>query len=174
MHVLILDYKGFCQQVPNYNLLSSWTPHKPQGVRVTEIEIQRMTTRPLPLTLIPVPALGLLMWALIGPDVEGIPTRVRPYGEGAFLVFPKYRSNTYSLAKQRGDSVVPYPNRQVHEKGLITNAVDIHLDSRGTLWVLDSGVVRTLGKPLRKSGPRVIALDADTGEVSLGQMLGTN
>lgn len=105
------------------------------------------------------------MWALVGPDVEGIPTRVRPYGEGAFLVFPKYRSNMYSLARQRGDEVVPYPNRHVHEKGVITNAVDIHLDSRGTLWVLDSGVVRTLGKPLRKSGPRVLALDADTGEV---------
>ncbi|KAK9499780.1 hypothetical protein O3M35_002752 [Rhynocoris fuscipes] len=61
--------------------------------------------------------------------------------------------------------MAPFPSARVHQNGTIVNAVDLYLDTNGTLWVLDSGYVNTLRRPVKEGPPKVIALDADTGKI---------
>lgn len=45
------------------------------------------------------------------------------------------------------------------------NAVDLYMDTRDCLWVLDSGVVNVLSLPERKGPPKILGLDGLTGKV---------
>uniref|UniRef100_A0A146LKF5 Protein yellow n=1 Tax=Lygus hesperus TaxID=30085 RepID=A0A146LKF5_LYGHE len=111
---------------------------------------------------------GATLWGLI--DVVNrpylyLPTRVQPYGTSSFLALPRYSNGGFSLAKDTDGVLRPFPDRSTHAQGVIGNAVDIHLDSRGLLWVLDSGFIDTLRAPVKLNDARVLAIDADTGKI---------
>ncbi|XP_014253721.1 uncharacterized protein LOC106668998 [Cimex lectularius] len=99
-----------------------------------------------------------------------LPTRVQVYGDSLFLTLPKYRSDSpkqsFSLGQATQSGLTAFPNKAAHKSGLIANAVDLQLDSRGTLWVLDSGVVDTLRTPRKTGNASILALDADSGKIN--------
>ncbi|BET00514.1 Major royal jelly protein [Nesidiocoris tenuis] len=111
---------------------------------------------------------GATLWGLIDVIYRPylyLPTRVQPYGASTFLALPRYSSGGYSLAKESDGVLRPWPDRLAHATGVIGNAVDIRLDCRGSLWVLDSGYVDTLRKPVKLNEPRILAFDADSGKI---------
>lgn len=62
----------------------------------------------------------------------------------------------------------PYPSWEAQAEGdcsALQNAVDIYLDSKNMLWVLDTGVTQTLDKPVRQCAPKAVAFDLITGKV---------
>lgn len=61
-----------------------------------------------------------------------------------------------------------YPCWSMQEEGncaSLQNVVDIFVDQQGILWVLDTGVVNTLEKPVRKCPPKVVAFNLNTDKV---------
>lgn len=61
-----------------------------------------------------------------------------------------------------------YPCWELHNEcscDSIINAVDVYLDCKGVLWVLDTGIVNTLASPKRKCGPKVVGFECETGKV---------
>ena len=47
----------------------------------------------------------------------------------------------------------------------LQNVVDVFLDSKGILWVLDTGIVNTLDQPENRCPSKVVAIDAKSGSV---------
>lgn len=84
-----------------------------------------------------------------------------------FFTLPKFNNeNGFSLAQSTSSGLSPFPSYKAHKNGTIVNAVDIYLDSNGSLWVLDSGIIDTFQKSIKKGPPKVVRLDADSGNVS--------
>lgn len=78
-------------------------------------------------------------------------------------------------------SIEPYPCWSLQEEGncqAIQSAVDIYLDGNEILWVLDTGVVNTMVQPIRRCGPKVVAISVKTGKVvkvvELSSLVATN
>lgn len=69
--------------------------------------------------------------------------------------------------------VMPFPCLSVQEQGKagdLQNVVDMFLDAQDVLWVLDTGIVETLGNdtgPLRTGPPIVWAFDLNTRKVNV-------
>lgn len=66
--------------------------------------------------------------------------------------------------------IQPFPS-WAHQGGpspqALHNAVDLYMDTRDRLWVLDSGLVNVLSsRPERMGPPKVLGFDALTGKVS--------
>ncbi|XP_039289951.1 major royal jelly protein 5 [Nilaparvata lugens] len=117
-----------------------------------------------------------------------IVSKVQMHRDWALLLTPRYRSGVpftigkvnLRTANKCRPRIAPFPCWEMHEEGspdAIQNAVDIFLDHKGVLWVLDSGVVNTLDTPVRRASPKVWAFDADTGKllktINLNQLVCT-
>lgn len=107
-----------------------------------------------------------------------IVTRAQVWGDRAFVLTPRFRSGvpfTVSTVRLECEHrcwpmLVPYPCWELHNEGdtnAIQNAVDLYLDPTGVLWVLDSGLVNTMEQPVRRTQPRIFAIDVKTDKVSV-------
>ncbi|XP_060849787.1 protein yellow-like [Rhopalosiphum padi] len=105
-----------------------------------------------------------------------IATRAQVWGDRAFVLTPRFRSGvpfTVSTVRLECEQrcwpmLSPYPCWALHDEGdpnAIQNAVDIYLDPTGLLWVLDSGLVNTVEQPVRRTQPRIFAIDVKTDKV---------
>ncbi|XP_015377458.1 PREDICTED: protein yellow-like [Diuraphis noxia] len=105
-----------------------------------------------------------------------IVTRAQVWGDRAFVLTPRFRSGvpfTVSTVRLECEHrcwpvLVPYPCWALHDEGdpnAIQNAVDVYLDPTGVLWVLDSGLVNTMEQPVRRTQPRIFAIDVKTDKV---------
>lgn len=108
-----------------------------------------------------------------------IGTRVQVWGDRAFVLTPRFRAGVpFTVSAVRLDrgadrcwpALAPYPSLSQHGEGdpdAVQNAVDMHLDPSGVLWVLDSGLVNTMEHPVRRAQPRIFAVDVKTDEVCM-------
>lgn len=105
-----------------------------------------------------------------------IATRIQALRDEVFVVQPRFKPGIpFSLGvislKNKGcaATVTPFPCWSMQEEGncaAIQSAVDIFLDAQEILWVLDAGVVNTLGaQPIRRCPPKVVGINARTGKV---------
>lgn len=106
-----------------------------------------------------------------------IATRFQVWDDRAFVLTPRFRSGVpFTLSTIRLDCrnrcwpvLSPYPCWAQNQEGdtdAIQNAVDIYLDPTGMLWILDTGVVNTVEQPVRRTQPRIFAVDIKTNQVS--------
>lgn len=106
---------------------------------------------------------------------NALATRAQVWGGRAFVLTPRFRPDapfTLSAVRLSGGRpapvMSPYPARSLHDgtdPDGIRNAVDLHLDRTGVLWVLDAGAAEP--SPGRRTPPRVFAIDVNnTDEVS--------
>jgi len=111
-----------------------------------------------------------------------IVTRAQVWGDRAFVLTPRFRSGvpfTVSTVRLECEHrcwpvLVPYPCWALHDEGdpnAIQNAVDVYLDPTGVLWVLDSGLVNTMEQPVRRTQPRIFAIDVKTDKVSITALI---
>jgi hypothetical protein len=107
-----------------------------------------------------------------------IGTRAQVWGDRAFVLTPRFRPGVpFTVSAVRlgcggadrcWPALVPYPRWSTHVEGdpdAVQNAVDMHLDPTGVLWLLDSGLVNTMERPVRRARPRIFAVDVKTDEV---------
>ncbi|XP_057331842.1 protein yellow-like [Microplitis mediator] len=104
-----------------------------------------------------------------------IATRSVVHNDDAIIAMPRFKSGVpVTLGKislrNNGESPVinAYPCWSLQEEGncaALQNVVDIFLDPQGILWVLDTGVVNTLEKPVRKCPPKVVAFNLSTDKL---------
>lgn len=62
-----------------------------------------------------------------------------------------------------------FPTWNMQEEGkcdAIQSAIDLVLEPKDTLWVLDTGIVDSLTQQEKRCRPKVVAFDVKTGEVS--------
>lgn len=109
---------------------------------------------------------------------NALATRAQVWGGRAFVVTPRFRPDvpfTLSAVRLSGHPAAavmsPYPARTSLHDGTdpdgIRNAVDLYLDRTGVLWVLDAGATTAEPSPVRRTPPRVFAIDVNnTDEVS--------
>lgn len=67
-------------------------------------------------------------------------------------------------------SLSAYPCWSLQEEGncaSIQSAVDVFMDPQEVIWALDTGIVNTLEEPVRKCPPKVVAINAKDGNVSI-------
>lgn len=113
-----------------------------------------------------------------------IATRVQVWDDRAFVLTPRFRPGVpFTLSAVLLDCrdrcwpvLSAYPHWSLHDEGnttAIRNAVDMYMDTTGVLWVLDTGLVNTMERPVRRARPRVIAIDVKTNTVSKGRGSGT-
>lgn len=106
-----------------------------------------------------------------------IATRVHVWADRAFVLTPRFRSGVpFTVSAVRLDCrdscwpvLSPYPCWSLHEYGdpnAIQNAVDMYLDPKGILWLLDSGLVNTTEQPVSRAKPKILAVDVKTDKVS--------
>lgn len=103
-----------------------------------------------------------------------IATRAQIHKDDVFVCLPRYKPGVpVTLAKvgirQRGCEAVltPFPCWSSQEEGdpnAFQSVVDIYMDENNLLWVLDTGVVNSMEQPIRKSPPKVIALNVHNGK----------
>lgn len=104
-----------------------------------------------------------------------IGTRMQIYKEDAIVALPRYKHGVpFTLAKfslkSKGclATLEPYPCWALQEEGnpeALQSVVDIFLDQNEILWVLDVGIVNTLEQPVRRSPPKIVGINAKTGQV---------
>lgn len=104
-----------------------------------------------------------------------IATRAQIYRDEAFVTLPRLKAGVpFTLGKvsmKRGQCVtpiVPFPCWSLQEEGncqALQSAVDVYLDGNDILWVLDTGIVNTMEQPVRRCGPKVVAINVKTGKV---------
>lgn len=104
-----------------------------------------------------------------------IATRAQIYQDEAIIAMPRYKPGVpVTLAKlslkQKGceAALTPFPCWSTQEEGncqALQSVVDIFLDSQDVLWALDVGVVNTLGTPIRRCPPKVVAFSMKTGKL---------
>lgn len=105
-----------------------------------------------------------------------IGTRVQVWGDRAFVLTPRFRPGVpFTVSAVRLDcadrcwpALAPYPCWSQHDESdpnAVQNAVDMYLDPTGVLWVLDSGLVNTMEQPVRRTQPRIFAVDVKTDKV---------
>lgn len=106
-----------------------------------------------------------------------IATRVQVWADRAFVLTPRFRSGVpFTVSAVRLDCrdrcwpvLSPYPRWSLHDDGdpnAIQNAVDMYLDPEGILWLLDSGLVDTAERPVRRAKPKILAVDVKIDKVS--------
>lgn len=64
----------------------------------------------------------------------------------------------------------PFPSWSIQEEGncaAFQSVVDLFLDPFNILWVLDNGVVDVLERPVNSCPPKIVAINAKTGKVSV-------
>lgn len=108
-------------------------------------------------------------------------TRAQVWRDRAFVLTPRFRSGVpFTVSAVRLDcrrpwcrpALSPYPGWWAHaedDTAAVQNAVDMHMDPTGVLWLLDIGLVNTMEQPVRRTRPRVFAVDVETDEVSGGR-----
>lgn len=106
-----------------------------------------------------------------------IATRVQVWAGRAFVLTSRFRSGVpFTVSAVRLDCrdrcwpvLSPYPCWSLHEDGdpnAVQNAVDMYLDPEGILWLLDSGLVNTVERLVRRAQPKILAVDVKTDKVS--------
>lgn len=107
-----------------------------------------------------------------------IGTRAQVWADRAFVLTPRLRPGVpFTVSAVRLDcggrcwpALAPYPCWALHDEGdpaAVQNAVDMYLDAAGVLWLLDTGLVNTAEQPVRRSPPRVFAVDVKTDQVHI-------
>ncbi|KAI5745339.1 hypothetical protein M8J76_010225 [Diaphorina citri] len=105
-----------------------------------------------------------------------IHTRAQMCGDKAFVLSPRYKCGVpYTVGEvclttsNKCHAVTrAYPCWEMHNEcscDAIQNAVDLYLDCKGILWVLDTGIVNTIGNPIKKCSPKVVGFHCETGRV---------
>lgn len=107
-----------------------------------------------------------------------IATRVQVWNDRAFVLTPRFRPGVpFTVSAVRLDcrdrcwpALSPYPCWELHDESdpaAIQNAVDLFMDPTGVLWLLDIGLVNTMEQPVRRTQPRIFAIDVKTNQVSI-------
>lgn len=104
-----------------------------------------------------------------------IATRGQIYGDHAYLAIPRYKPGVaatlvqVSLKPNPCDAVlVPFPcllSQDEKNCQALQSVVDVFIDIQDVLWCLDIGVVNTLGCPIRRGPPKVLAFSLKTGKL---------
>lgn len=104
-----------------------------------------------------------------------IATRIQIGQDHAFVALPRLRPGVpFTLSKVNlkksgcKTMLTPYPCWSIQEEGncdALQSVVDLVLDAHDILWVLDSGIVNTLEQPVRRSNPKVLAIDTKNNRV---------
>lgn len=104
-----------------------------------------------------------------------IATRMQIFKEDAIIALPRLKHGVpYTLAKMslktKGfkASLQPFPCWNIQEEGnceALQNVVDLVLDPLDILWVLDLGITNTLEQPVRRCPPKIVAVNAVTGQI---------
>ncbi|XP_043289281.1 protein yellow-like [Venturia canescens] len=105
-----------------------------------------------------------------------IATRAVIYKDEAIVTLPRFKSGVpATLAKLPLKNrlgiqplLKPFPSWSYQEEDdcdALQSAVDVFLDPHTILWVLDTGVVRSLEDPIRTCPPKVVAINLKTGKV---------
>ncbi|KAG7302683.1 hypothetical protein JYU34_012634 [Plutella xylostella] len=108
------------------------------------------------------------MFMLKGQHVKEnvIAVKAIAYKDDVYVLTPRLKRGVLAtiwlvVAASRGVELQPYPDLSSHAVGdcrKLQNAVDFYLDHFGNLWVLDSGIIETLGQPLCTCQPKVLVL----------------
>lgn len=104
-----------------------------------------------------------------------IATRIQIFNDVAIVALPRFKHGVpFTLAKfslkSRGCHAVlqPFPCWSIQEEGnceALQNVVDIYLDPLDVLWTLDLGITNTLEQPVRRCPPKIVGVNALTGQV---------
>lgn len=104
-----------------------------------------------------------------------IATRMQIYKDDAIIALPRYKYGVpFTLAKfnlrTKGclATLEPYPCWSMQEEGnpdAFQSVVDVFMDRNEILWALDVGIVNTLEQPVRRATPKVVGINAKTGQV---------
>ncbi|KAM7356668.1 L-dopachrome tautomerase yellow-g [Cochliomyia hominivorax] len=104
-----------------------------------------------------------------------IVTRAQLLRDTAFVALPRYKQGVpFTLGKvnlKKGQcltKIAPYPCWAIQEEGncqALQSVVDIVVDHNGLLWALDVGIVNTLEQPIRRCGPKIVAINTADGKV---------
>ncbi|XP_067642800.1 major royal jelly protein 1 [Eurosta solidaginis] len=104
-----------------------------------------------------------------------IVTRAQLLRDDAFVALPRYKQGVpFTLGRvqlKKGKCVAkiaPYPCWAIQEEGncqALQSVVDIIVDSNGLLWALDVGLVNTLEQPIRRCGPKIVAVNTADNKV---------
>ncbi|XP_046808856.1 major royal jelly protein 1 isoform X2 [Lucilia cuprina] len=104
-----------------------------------------------------------------------IVTRAQLLRDSAYVALPRYKQGVpFTLGKvnlKKGQcltKIAPYPCWAIQEEGncqALQSVVDIVVDHNGLLWALDVGIVNTLEQPIRRCGPKIVAINTADGKV---------
>ncbi|XP_036337059.1 major royal jelly protein 1 [Rhagoletis pomonella] len=104
-----------------------------------------------------------------------IVTRAQLQRDDAFVALPRYKQGVpFTLGRvqlKKGECVAkiaPYPCWAIQEEGncqALQSVVDIVVDANGLLWALDVGLVNTLEQPIRRCGPKIVAINTADNKV---------
>uniref|UniRef100_A0A224XQ61 Putative major royal jelly protein n=1 Tax=Panstrongylus lignarius TaxID=156445 RepID=A0A224XQ61_9HEMI len=105
-----------------------------------------------------------------------LPTRFQMFNDSVFVTLPRFRCGVpFSLGMvsfkdycKAEPLMTPYPSwytDKCHDES-VHSAVDLVVDLKNTLWVLDTGVINTLVRPKMVDSPRVIGYCLKTAKVS--------
>lgn len=104
-----------------------------------------------------------------------IATRIQIYKDNAIVALPRYKHGVpftlgkFSL-KTKGckADLEPFPCWALQEEGncnALQNVVDIFVDGNNVLWILDTGITNTLEQPVRRCGPKIVAVNLADGNI---------
>lgn len=103
-----------------------------------------------------------------------IGTRAQMLDNDLFVAFPRYKTGTPATLARATHRVghcelkfEPFPCWQMQEEGncnSLQSVVDVFLDQNQILWVLDTGILNTLGEPERRCPPKILAFNAKSGK----------
>ncbi|KAL1463690.1 hypothetical protein WDU94_015421 [Cyamophila willieti] len=105
-----------------------------------------------------------------------IHTRAQMCKDKAIVVSPKYKCGvpftvgeiSINVPSKCQTMTHAYPCWELHDEcscDSIINAVDLYLDCKGVLWVLDTGIINTISSPTKKCGPKVVGFHCESGTV---------
>ncbi|CAD7003035.1 unnamed protein product [Ceratitis capitata] len=104
-----------------------------------------------------------------------IVTRAQLRRDDAFVALPRYKQGVpFTLGRvqlKKGQciaKIAPYPCWAIQEEGncqALQSVVDIAVDPNGLLWALDVGLVNTLEQPIRRCGPKIVAINTADNKV---------
>lgn len=104
-----------------------------------------------------------------------IATRIQIVGSDAILAIPRLKHGVpFTLgkvslkAKGCKATITPFPCWAIQEEGnckALQSVVDMVVDPMDVLWLLDAGIVNTLEQPVLRCPPKIVGVNAKTGEV---------
>ncbi|XP_053607201.1 uncharacterized protein LOC128673414 [Plodia interpunctella] len=88
------------------------------------------------------------------------------YSDEVYVITPRFKRGVMATVWQvvrgrAGPELLAFPSLRPHTVGdcdAIQNAIDIHLDHIGILWILDSGTVESLESPRCTCPPKVVVV----------------